>query len=203
LRRLIAEGAIGTPLAARVFHAVYLPPRLQGWRLSKPEAGAGVILDITVHDADTLRFVLDDEVTEVAALAAQQGLAAGALEDAVMGVMRFQHGVLAQFHDAFTIKHALTGLEVHGTDGSLIGEHVMTQEPENGRVFLRRNGYVEEIQVGERENLYVRAVRLFNQAVRGEGQPSATGVDGISSLAIGLAVQEAARSGRLVSIQSV
>jgi 1,5-anhydro-D-fructose reductase (1,5-anhydro-D-mannitol-forming) len=30
LRRLIKEGAIGQPLAARVFHAVYLPPRLQG-----------------------------------------------------------------------------------------------------------------------------------------------------------------------------
>jgi len=203
LRRLIAEGAIGTPLAARVFHAVYLPPRLQGWRLSKPEAGAGVILDITVHDADTLRFVLDDEVTGVVALAAQQGLAAGAVEDAVMGVMRFGRGVLAQFHDAFTIKHALTGLEVHGSDGSLIGEHVMTQEPENGRVFLRHNGTVEEIDVGERENLYVRAVRSFNQSVRGEGQPAATGVDGIRSLAIGLAVQEAARSGREVAIEPV
>jgi 1,5-anhydro-D-fructose reductase (1,5-anhydro-D-mannitol-forming) len=203
LRRLIAEGAIGTPLAARVFHAVYLPPRLQGWRLNKPEAGAGVILDITVHDADTLRFVLDDEVTGAVALAAQQGLAAGALEDAVMGVMRFGRGVLAQFHDAFTIKHALTGLEVHGSDGSLIGEHVMTQEPENGRVFLRHNDTVEEIDVGERENLYIRAVRSFNQSVRGAGQPAATGVDGIRSLAIGLAVQEAARSGREVAIEPV
>jgi 1,5-anhydro-D-fructose reductase (1,5-anhydro-D-mannitol-forming) len=200
LRRLIAEGAIGTPLAARVFHAVYLPPRLQSWRLSKPEAGAGVILDITVHDADTLRFVLDDEVTEVTALAAQQGLATSEVEDAVMGVMRFRRGVLAQFHDAFTIKHALTGLEVHGTDGSLIGEHVMTQEPENGRVFLRRDGAVEEIDVGERENLYVRSVRLFNAAVRGEGQPAATAEDGIRSLAIGLAVQESVRSGRQVQV---
>jgi 1,5-anhydro-D-fructose reductase (1,5-anhydro-D-mannitol-forming) len=62
LRRLIAAGTIGQPLAARIFHAVYLPPHLQGWRLNKPEAGGGVILDITVHDADTLRFVLDDEV---------------------------------------------------------------------------------------------------------------------------------------------
>jgi len=201
LRRLIAEGAIGTPLAARVFHAVYLPPRLQGWRLSKPESGAGVILDITVHDADTLRFVLDDEVAEVTALAAQQGLGTSGVEDAVMGVMRFHGGVLAQFHDAFTIRHALTGLEVHGTDGSLIGEHVMTQEPENGRVFLRRNGTVEEVNVGERENLYVRAVRLFNRAVRGQGQPSATGEDGIRSLAIGLAVQESVRSGQRVYVQ--
>ena len=56
MRELIQAGAIGQPLAARVFHAVHLPPHLQGWRIDRPEAGGGVILDITVHDADTLRF---------------------------------------------------------------------------------------------------------------------------------------------------
>src|SRR5580698_7814188 len=75
LRKLIKEGAIGKPLAARVFHAVYLPPRLQGWRLSRPEAGGGVVLDITVHDADALHFALDDDAEEVVALSAGQGLA--------------------------------------------------------------------------------------------------------------------------------
>ena len=43
------------------------------------------------------------------------------LEDAVMGVMRFQSGLIAQFHDGFTTKFAVTGFEVHGTEGSLIG----------------------------------------------------------------------------------
>ena len=92
LRRMIKEGAIGKPLAARVFHAVYLPPRLQGWRLTRPEAGGGVILDITVHDADTLRFVLDAEAQDVTARSVSQGLAQGAMEDAVMGVILFEGG---------------------------------------------------------------------------------------------------------------
>src|SRR5882757_9313430 len=61
IRELVQGGAIGKPLFARVFHAVYLPPHLQGWRLDKPQAGGGVILDITVHDIDTLRFLLDAE----------------------------------------------------------------------------------------------------------------------------------------------
>src|ERR1700730_5713215 len=153
MRRLIKEGTIGKPLAARVFHAVYLPPRLQGWRLKNPEAGGGGILDITVHDADTLHFALDDDALEVVALSEQQGLAQGALEDAVMGVIRFRSGLLAQFHDAFTIKNARTGLEVHGSDGSLIGEDVMTQEPQ-GRLFLQWQGKREEVNLGPHENLY-------------------------------------------------
>ena len=58
MREAIEAGRIGKPIAARVFHSVYLPENLQGWRITKPEAGGGVVLDITVHDTDTLRFVL-------------------------------------------------------------------------------------------------------------------------------------------------
>src|SRR5207253_11105329 len=54
--------------------ALPISPRLQGWRLNKPEAGGGVILDITVHDADTLRFILNDEVEDVIARSTEQGL---------------------------------------------------------------------------------------------------------------------------------
>lgn len=203
LRRLIGDGAIGQPLAARVFHAVYLPPRLQGWRVTAPAAGGGVIFDITVHDADTLRFVLGDEAVEATALTARQGLAAGEIEDAVMGVLRFDGGALAQHHDAFTIRHARTGFEVHGTDGSLYAEDVMTQDPV-GRVLLRREGGgITEIDVGAPEDLYARSVRLFNAAVRGEGEPAATGEDGVRSLAIALAVRQSVATGCRVAVPSL
>jgi 1,5-anhydro-D-fructose reductase (1,5-anhydro-D-mannitol-forming) len=200
LRRLIQEGAIGKPLAARVFHAVYLPPRLQGWRLDKPEAGGGVILDITVHDADALHFALDDDAEEVVALSGRQGLARSGLEDAVMGAIRFRSGLLAQFHDAFTIKNARTGIEVHGTDGSLIGEDVMTQEPQ-GRLFLQRQEKREEIDLGQHENLYAHQVRHFNAAVHGQGTPFATGEDGVRSLAVAVAVLESAKTGQRITVR--
>lgn len=201
LRRLIADGAVGQPLAARVFHAVYLPPHGQTWRINRPDAGGGVILDITVHDADTLRFVLGAEVSEVTAMIASQGMAEAGLEDAVMGVMRFDNGVLAQFHDAFTIKHTLTGLEVHGTEGSLFARNVMTQAPV-GEVVLRRGESEEAVDLGEPNDLYVRSVANFTAAMAGEGQPSATGDDGVKSLEIALAAAESARSGRTVPVDA-
>jgi len=200
LRKLVKEGAIGKPLAARVFHAVYLPPRLQGWRLSRPEAGGGVILDITVHDTDTLRFVLDSEVEDVIARSATQGLANGGIEDAVMGVMYFRDGVLAQFHDAFTVKHAPTGLEIHGTEGSLFAVNVMTQDPV-GRVVLRRDSEETEIKLDPPEDLYVHSIRHFNQAVMTGTQPFATGADGLRSLAVALAALESSKSGRRTPVQ--
>jgi 1,5-anhydro-D-fructose reductase (1,5-anhydro-D-mannitol-forming) len=199
VRQLVEDGAIGKVLAVRSYFAVYLPEQSQGWRTTKPEAGAGVVLDITVHIADTLRFVLGDEVEEVVAITSQQGMAEGPIEDAVMGVMHFRNGTLAQFHDAFTVKHALTGLELHGTEGSLYAEDVMTQVPK-GRVYLRRDHKIDEIPLGESENHYVHLVRQFNQAVKGGGRPFASGEDGLKSLAIAAAVLESARTGRKVAV---
>ncbi len=201
MRESIGNGVIGQPLAARVFHAVFLPPHLQGWRIDRPESGGGVILDVTVHGADTLRFVLDDEVEEVTAMTASQGMGQAGLEDAVMGVMRFRGGVLAQFHDAFTVRHALTGFEVHGTEGSLYAKDVMTQRPV-GTVTLRRDGRDEDVPVVH-ENMYERSVARFVAAVQGNGQPAATGEDGARSLAIALAVRESAETGHVVQVPVV
>lgn len=200
MREAIKAGRIGTPLAARVFHAVYLPPHLQGWRLDKPEAGGGVILDITVHDADTLRFVLDSDPVEAIAFAQAGGMGKVGLEDAVMGVLRFENGVIAQFHDGFTTKFAETGLEVHGTDGSLIGRNVMTQRG-TGTVTLRDASGEHDLPL-DHKNLYETALSAFHAALAGKGRPSATGEDGIWSLATGLAVVEAARTGRTVRIET-
>ncbi|MGJ7039311.1 1,5-anhydro-D-fructose reductase (1,5-anhydro-D-mannitol-forming) [Shinella sp. BE166] len=199
MREAIKAGRIGTPLSARVFHAVYLPPHLQGWRLDRPEAGGGVILDITVHDTDTLRFVLDDDPAEAIAFAQAGGMGKAGLEDAVMGVLRFRNGVIAQFHDGFTTEFAETGLEVHGTDGSLIGRNVMTQRAA-GTVTLRDASGEQELPLDHR-NLYETALAAFHSAIKGDGKPSATGEDGVWSLAAGLAVVEAARTGQAVRIE--
>lgn len=198
MRRLVEQGAIGAPLAARVFHAVELPERLRTWRVHSTQGG-GAALDITVHDTDTLRFLLADDVTEVTAIAAAPALTSDGIEDALMGVMRFSSGVLASFHDAFTIPHAGTGLELHGTEGSLVGGDVMTQDPV-GEVELRRAGRLEPVDVGEREGLYVRAVRQFNDAVIAGATPAASADDGVASLAVALAVLESLRSGRAVPV---
>lgn len=198
MRQAIQDGRIGRPLFARVFHAVFLPPHLQGWRLHNPESGGGVVLDITVHDADTLRFVLGDEPVSVQAMTQRSGMAAAGLEDGVMAVVEFAGGQLAQLHDAFTTKYATTGFEVHGSDGSLIGTDCMTQQP-IGEVKLR-TASGETLLPIDRTNLYLRNIQAFTQAVRGEGPPGATAEDGVRSLATALAVLESAHTGRRVAV---
>ena len=198
MREAIARGRIGRPLFARVFHAVQLPPHLQSWRIKDPATGAGVVMDITVHDADTLRFVLGEEPQSVIAMVQHSGLGEGEIEDGVMGTIRFRSGLLAQFHDAFTTGFAKTGFEVHGAAGSLIGADCMTQKPA-GTVLLRTAAGEEWLNL-DHENLYQRSVRAFQSAIRGEGAPAASGEDGVRSMAVALAALEAAKSGRETSI---
>jgi 1,5-anhydro-D-fructose reductase (1,5-anhydro-D-mannitol-forming) len=198
IRGLVQTGAIGKPLFARVFHAVYLPPHLQGWRLDKPQAGGGVILDITVHDADTLRFILGAEPVEAVGMTQASGMASAGLEDGVMAVLRFDNGVLAQLHDAFTVQHAGTGIEIHGDKGSIIGRNVMTQQP-TGEVLLRTAAGEQAMPV-EHESLYARGVAAFCAAMQGQGKPAASAEDGVRSLAVALAIAEACRTRAAVRI---
>lgn len=199
MREAIAAGRIGKPIAARVFHSVYLPESLQGWRIAKPEAGGGVVLDITVHDADTLRFVLNDDPVEISAFTQAGGMAGGGLEDAAICAWRFRSGVIAQSHEGFTTPFAGTGFEVHGTEGSLVARDVMTQKP-IGSVTLRTAAGEEDLSF-DREDLYTRSLRAFHAAIRGEGRPAATGEDGVWSLASAEAALESARTGRAVKIE--
>jgi 1,5-anhydro-D-fructose reductase (1,5-anhydro-D-mannitol-forming) len=198
MRELVASGTIGDVIAARIFHARSLPEAMRTWRVDRPEAGAGVVLDITVHDADTIRFLLADEVGEVTAMTANNGLGEDGIEDSVMGVMRMDRGPLVNFHAAFTVAHAGTGVEVHGTTGSLIGRELLGPEP-LGDVFLRRIDDITPVEIPDRWPLYELAVRRFNGAISGEGAPLTTGEDGVASLAVALAALESARDGRPVA----
>jgi 1,5-anhydro-D-fructose reductase (1,5-anhydro-D-mannitol-forming) len=200
IRRLVAAGAVGQPLSVRVFHAVRLPERLATWRLTDPAAGGGVPLDITVHDAAVVNRLLGQPLSAVA-LGVRQGPWDAAVDDAIMSVLQYEGNVLAQTHDAFTVQYAGTGLEVHGTDGSIFGKDVMTQDP-LGSVFLRDSSGERELDIPDRRDLYDVALEAFARAVEEKTEPAVTGVDGVRALAVALAVQEAAHSGSRVQIDT-
>ncbi|MEZ5778076.1 MAG: Gfo/Idh/MocA family oxidoreductase [Paracoccaceae bacterium] len=197
IRDLIQSGRIGDVLSVRVFHAVHLPPHLQGWRITNPAAGGGVIADITVHDADTVRFLLDEDPVEVVARAAVSGMGQG-VEDSAMSIWTMPSGAMVQAHDSFTHPFAGSGIEVHGSRGSIHAKGVMTQKPV-GAITLTDAEGVHEVPF-DGHGLYEHAVAAFAAAVAGTGPAAADGTDGIKSLAVALAVREAAESGRVVRV---
>ncbi|HET7795473.1 MAG TPA: Gfo/Idh/MocA family oxidoreductase [Rhizobacter sp.] len=198
MRQLMADGTLGRVHGVQVSHAVYLPPHLQGWRLDQPEAGGGVMLDILVHNADLLRFLLQLEPRRIHASAAQIGLAKGTVEDSAMSVIEFDGGVLAQTHQSFVAKHATTSVHVLGTEGSLYAEGSLTSTGA-GRLWLRNAEGETELSV-QTVDLHAGGFAAFIRACAGDGQPLATGADGARSMATALAGLASARSGRTETI---
>ena len=113
-------------------------------------------------------------------------------------IWQMPSGVQVFCHVSFTHPHAGTGLEIHGTEGSIIARNVMTQRP-GGTVDLHRGGQVEQISFAER-NLYAHGIGMFRDAVAGQGRPAADGADGVRSLAVAQAMLEAGRTGQRITV---
>ena len=199
VRELVASGAIGRLLAVRVFHAVMLPQRLQGWRIAS-RSGGGVALDVTCHDASVINPLLGAMPIDVVALSTKQGPWEAAVEDALMSTMRYADGALVQTHDAFTVAYAPTGMHVIGSDGAIFATAVMTQDP-IGTIMLRDAAGEREVEVEDRRNLYEIRVAGFAAAVTGEAEaPLVTGLDGFKAAKLALAVRQAADTGERVQL---
>lgn len=193
MRGLIASGGIGRVLSLRIFHAVELPMHLRGWRLDNPAAGGGVIADLTVHNADCVRFLLGEDPVSLAAQMGATGLGQG-VEDSAMSVWTMPSGAMVFSHESFTHPFAASGIEVHGTNGSILARGVLSQDP-GGEVDLITAQGTTRIEF-DRAGLYETVVREFTAAVAGTSGPAASGRDGVKSLQIAEAVRAAALTGQ-------
>lgn len=203
VRELVDAGRIGQILSAKVAHAVMLPERLRGWRVDGTAPGSGVIVDITCHDASVLNPLLGTP-RRVTAIAVQQApWAVGEQSDAVMTAIEYESPsgdrILAQTHDAFTVAHAPTSLEVHGTVGTILVTDAMTQDTP-GVVTLSTPAGTETVEVDCSDDLYAIILDAFARAVAGDGTPTASGSDGLAALRVALAAEESAQTARTVEI---
>ena len=197
LAQLVQSGELGEIHSVRVNHGVFLPEFLQTWRV-KDDLGGGVILDISVHDADTLRFILGQDPIAVSGMVNQNPL-----ETNVMSVWQFADGLLAQVHEGFTTEHAQTSLELHGTKASAIATHCLTQNSVGDIAIQRRNDQGQVICTPveiQHHNLYFHGLEKFHNAIATKGLPAATGEDGVKSLTIALALKQAVQEQRTVTI---
>lgn len=198
IRALLEDGALGRVLSMRVFHAGELPHHLRGWRLDNASAGGGVILDLTVHNADCVRFLLGEDPVSVLAHMDATGLGQG-VEDSAMSIWTMPSGVMVFSHESFTHPFAANGIELHGTKGSILARGVLSQDPKGEIDLVTQSGTARIPFDGT--GLYETVVRDFLAAIAGQGQLGATGEDGVKSMQVALAVRQAAITGQREAVQ--
>jgi len=121
--------------------------------------------------------------------------------DAVMAVLRFGD-VPVQTHDAYTVEHCPTTVEVIGAEASVIAAGVLAQEPA-GELWRVVGSEMTEIEIPDRRNLYGIVVDGVRAAIAGTGRPTVDGPTALSALAGALAVAESANTGRTVTVADV
>lgn len=198
IREIVRSGELGDITAARISFTVELRADLARWRLNDPSTGAGVVLDLTVHDVDLLRFYFDEGPMAVTAMGLTSGRATEGIKDNVVTAWEFPGRLLVSCHDNFLVPHAGTAVEIHGTKGSVFGSEVLRQKPQ-GNVILHNADGVRELPVSH-HNPYDLTIEDFVRAARGQGKASATGEDGLKSLRLALAATESMATGRMIRL---
>jgi 1,5-anhydro-D-fructose reductase (1,5-anhydro-D-mannitol-forming) len=202
MRELVAGGRIGAPVSALVSQPVHVAET--EWRRSEPAAGSGVSFDVLVHGADAIRYILGQEPLEVCAMGRSGASMAGGVNDSIMTAFRFDGGALASLYADFNAPQGRTRIEIHGSKGSIFGTDVLGKSSHyRGRVLLRLGDLDEEIAVESQESRYLMGINRFNDAILGEGPPASTGLDGLRSLAMILAAEVAASSGKTEPVSGV
>jgi len=193
----VQSGALGTLVSVRLNHSVFLPQHLQGWRLTDKVAGGGVVLDIAVHNADSLAFILGEYPARVTALTSNSGMGQG-LEDNAMSLWHFPSGVTAFTHQGFATPYGEKGIELLGTRATLKGVSMLDQGAPGTLTWMSKQGATTNAL--EDRNLYTQVLTHFHQALRGAPHHMADGVAGLKALAVALAILESARTGTTVAV---
>jgi len=189
LREAVRAGTIGTPLMVMATNPGRMPP---GWFGDPALAGGGATMDHTVHVADLLRWIFDQEIVSVYAEVDTRIHPEIATDDVGVLLLGLDGGLSASLDASWT--RAKTWPIWGGLTMEVIGE----------RGVLSMNAFVQNIQhFDDRAGRYAlvpfsaggdpQLIQSFVDAIREDARPPVTGEDGLRALEVALCAYASAR----------
>jgi myo-inositol 2-dehydrogenase / D-chiro-inositol 1-dehydrogenase len=202
IKQMVVEGKVGNIHIVRITSRDPAPPPAD-----YVAASGGMFLDMTIHDFDMARFVSGDEVTEVFALGGVMvdpaiGKA-GDIDTAVI-TLQFKGGAFGVIDNS---RQAVYGydqrVEVFGSGGMV---KVDNNAPDT-HDYYSRNGVHSSLPLNFFMDRYIEAyaneIKEFCQAVADDKPVSVGGMDGLLSVAIGLAAKKSLAEHRPVKMTEI
>lgn len=201
LRHRIATEDIGRPTLARAEFSFYAPPdHPRAWLHDRSVAGGGPIADIGVHCIDTLRFVLQDEVTRVTAIGTKDKRS-NDVEAAAVLALEFERGTLANVAVSYRAEYH-TAIEIRGENGALVCDKGMAVDfPVT--INLVRDNQVVDHQTVSNHLAYAKQVDDFAAAVEGKRKFRVPGEEGWQNQVILDAAYRSMETGRTADVARV
>lgn len=198
LRDSIREGSMGRVLAVRGTNPGQYPGR---WFGDKGLAGGGAVMDHTVHVADALRWLLDDEVTRVQAEVGSYlwGLD---VDDCGIITLDFAGGAFASIDCSWSRPRS------YPTWGTVtlhvVGERATTTIDVFSQALVRYDD--REMRVRHEpwgEDLTLRMIAGFVDAILEDRPVPISGEDGLRALEVAIAAYRSSELGRPVEIAEI
>lgn len=129
---LIRSGSIGKPVSVRAQFTCWYPDIPGAWRQTKALGGGGAFMDLGVHAAELIEYLLGDEIDEVKSVMATQSFGYE-VEDSAIVVFRMKGGALGHIDVNFNIpdEASVSKLEIYGDGGYIVATGTLGQI-ENG-----------------------------------------------------------------------
>src|SRR5262245_11885134 len=207
-QRLIGQGALGLVALAQgqwgfgVRGQGAPPPRSglrQWWDNPELIGGASTMMGTGVHVIDLLRFVLGQEVTEVAALTDGQ-TAQQPLEQLVTMALRFDQGTLGTMCCGRRLPDSRNDLTVYGNLGRITARAALWEMRQGALEVVSETVHNSEVYPLQPLANFIDELVDFHTAIRDNREPAATGLDGLRVVQVTLAMIESATYGRTVKI---
>lgn len=210
-RHMIQAGRIGRVLSfVSVFkHAGPESWSIDGadsWFFRRREAGFGVLGDLGVHKIDLLRWMLDEEFTEVAAMLAtrdkRRGLHRIDLEDSAMLTVRTASRILG------TIDVSWTNYGREENHTTIYGEHGVIRlgvDPHYPLIVETPDGKCRRLRDGaistNRRQMRSGVIDAFTDCIGHDRQPPIPAADAQHGLAVILTAVRAAAKGKTLKVR--
>ncbi len=165
---------------------------LSSWRYTAEGMPGGVMLQIGIHYADVLTYLLGPIVAVRGALA--QLVLPGDNPDVASVIFEHENGALSTLNASYASASEYYLMNIYGKEASAYYDLF------GGLRWLKRGSKKSEPVKCEKNDTIAEELEEFAAAVRGDGEPEMDGEKGTRSLAVLLAGIKAAREGRRVEV---
>lgn len=189
--RLVKNGTVGTPAAARTRRGGPTPSGSNGWFMDHSRSG-GVLVDLAIHDFDWLRWTLG-EVTLL--VSRSVGAHTGFGPDYALTTLTFESGAVAHVESTWIDPGGFrTTYEVAGSEGliefdSRASAAIRTHKPGDVRV---------ESAIAADDDPYYQELLGFLQSVADGTPPPVEPHAALAALNLSLAATRSAKTGAVV-----
>ena len=167
----------------------------------------GIFRDMTIHDFDMARWLLDEDVTEVSAMAAvlvDKAIGEAGDSDSVQVMLKTASGKMAIISNSRRATYGYDQrIEVHGSKGVVSAENQrpVSIEVANGLGYTRPP--LHDFFMTRYTEAYAAEISGFIKAVTAKTAANPSGEDGLNALALAEAALKSVKEGRTVKMSEV